>query len=248
MTDFFEHIDDYVAGRLTDKALEAFEAAMYADQDLRAAVENYDVAEEVMGLMIEEDVRGVMAGLEGGESNQVPEVVTMPKRSGRMMYYAAASLLILFTSYMAMNIFIKGQFSHQAVLEEYYIPPANPYTTRSETFNGPPLEEAMYFFDLRRFDECKTKFEELLTTSEDQEELSTIHFYLGNIAYIVNDIDYAKSHFSKTTDNRKYEYLGQIYYLEGNVSGLKSLYESHPSPELEKLLLETNSWKYKWAK
>ena len=64
MTDFFEHIDYYVAGRLTGKALEEFEAAMYADQDLRAAVENYGVAEEVMGLMIEEHVRGVIVGLE----------------------------------------------------------------------------------------------------------------------------------------------------------------------------------------
>lgn len=248
--DFYEHIEDYINGNLSEDDLAAFKEEMAHNVELQKAVENHGVVEDALALLIEEDVRGVIAGINKAQGSKPDKIRALQKQgnSRQPLYVIAASFLVVLASYLTLDTYIKSQYSHQAVLDQYYVPPSNPYATRTVGFEGPPLEEAMFLFDLRRFDESQTIFEKLLLNNSNQKDLSIIHFYLGNIAFIKNDIIRAKEYLAQTEDIRRHEYLGQIYYLEGNVLSLEQLNESQPSKQTQELLGKTQHWQYKWTK
>ncbi|MFT4534014.1 MAG: hypothetical protein ACJA1A_003537 [Saprospiraceae bacterium] len=75
MIDYYDHIDDYVNGLLTGAELDAFEAAMVEDSGLADAVANHDVAMEVIGSLMEDEVRGVIGEVERESTSSLAQDV-----------------------------------------------------------------------------------------------------------------------------------------------------------------------------
>lgn len=60
---FYEHIEEYLEGQLSGKALEAFESAIAEDEGLRHAVDNYPEAKSLAKGLLEIDVMESIKGL-----------------------------------------------------------------------------------------------------------------------------------------------------------------------------------------
>lgn len=60
MTDFFEKIDDYIQGKLTDSEKQIFEAEMEKDPLLKYAVENHNLTKDVALGFLEAEVRNIL--------------------------------------------------------------------------------------------------------------------------------------------------------------------------------------------
>lgn len=60
MLEYFDHIEDYKQGRLSEADLLAFEAELVINADLRSAVDNYELAKEISLGYLEEEVRAVL--------------------------------------------------------------------------------------------------------------------------------------------------------------------------------------------
>ena len=56
MIEYYEHIDDYIDGRLSSEARQAFEDAMKTDASLKLAVENYMDAAKLSEGLLEMDI------------------------------------------------------------------------------------------------------------------------------------------------------------------------------------------------
>lgn len=60
MTEFYDYIEDYKAGRLSDEDQVSFINAMKADPSLQRAVDNHDVMKKVEEYLEEEEIREVI--------------------------------------------------------------------------------------------------------------------------------------------------------------------------------------------
>ena len=59
MTDYFIQVGDYINGRLSESAKQAFEDELSKNEELKQAVENHDVMEGVLDMVWEDDAREV---------------------------------------------------------------------------------------------------------------------------------------------------------------------------------------------
>ena len=64
MTDYWEHIDDYLGNNLSPEAKLSFENALKSDKKLESAVENYDKLKSISSEFLDEEVRNVLSKLE----------------------------------------------------------------------------------------------------------------------------------------------------------------------------------------
>ena len=64
MIDYFEYIDDYKAGKLSEQLKADFEAALSIDKKLKYAVDHYDNIKELAGGFIEDETRTILQGLD----------------------------------------------------------------------------------------------------------------------------------------------------------------------------------------
>jgi hypothetical protein len=70
MTDFFEKIDDYSQGRLTDSEKQIFEAEMEKDSLLKYAVENHSLTKDMALGFLEAEVRNILEHTENEPGNR----------------------------------------------------------------------------------------------------------------------------------------------------------------------------------
>ena len=61
MKDFFEYIEDYLQGRLSQEDKLSFEKEMAQNNELKLAVENYDIMSMIGDALIEEEIEGHIA-------------------------------------------------------------------------------------------------------------------------------------------------------------------------------------------
>jgi len=151
MTDYFEHIGDYKSGKLTGEALLAFEKELAVNQELKAAVSNHDVLDELLDLMWEEDVRKVMV-----------EEKTEKKAS----FFRLRNMLLIAASILALIVcawLIQSQLSnqHEKLYTEYYAPFIDVNVARGEN-NEPqeltPCNLGHFYMDEGRYEEAKEVF------------------------------------------------------------------------------------------
>ncbi|MEZ5048231.1 MAG: hypothetical protein R2766_01130 [Saprospiraceae bacterium] len=64
MTDYWEHIDDYLGNKLSPVAKLSFENALKSDRKLESAVENYNTLKLISSEFLDEEVRNVLSKLE----------------------------------------------------------------------------------------------------------------------------------------------------------------------------------------
>lgn len=151
MIDLFEHIGDYITGKLTDKDLAAFEKELAVNQELQTAVSNHDVVDELLDLLWEEDVREVMV-----EENAEKKASFFNLRN--MLLIAASMAALLVCVWL-----IQSQFSnqHEKLYSEYYAPFIDANIVRgehSEPQDLTPCNLGHYYMDEGRYEEAKEVF------------------------------------------------------------------------------------------
>lgn len=99
MTDHFAYIDDYISGRLSAEDRLAFEAEMLADNALRQAVEDYDVAELVLDGLLEQDLRAVVTGVQVHQATRSGR----NRSTGKLVYIALTIVVVIALSLIIFN-------------------------------------------------------------------------------------------------------------------------------------------------
>ncbi len=199
MTNFYGHIGTYKAGQLTGDDLRSFEKELAVNKELREAVENHDVVEELLDLLWEDEARRVVedSQIEITNSSQIGDssadtlIATEPEAKTRKLKRfipLAAVLLVL----LAVGFMFKDHFSTPLTREELFAKHYSPYM--GETVRGVESED----MDIRRCDQG--------------------HYYLDE-----KDIPTAKFLFEYDVNQRAHNctekaqwYLSLIYLLEGN--------------------------------
>jgi hypothetical protein len=102
MLDFFEHIDDYVQGKLNAKDKLTFENELKENELLKAAVENYDLAKEISLGFLEAYIRGVL-------SDTKPIAKSPKKPNYKWIWVVIAALLLTIVGYFVLDSNIKPQ-------------------------------------------------------------------------------------------------------------------------------------------
>jgi len=76
MTEYFMQEGDYIEGRLSETAKQAFETEMSTNQELKRAVDNYDVMDKALDMLWEDDARSV--AMEANIAAKESELGDMP--------------------------------------------------------------------------------------------------------------------------------------------------------------------------
>ena len=123
MTEFYEHIGDYIGGQLTGDDLISFEQELAVNKELQEAVENHDIVEELLDLMWEEEARKVL--------DEAPIEETIPSkpslniketktRSLRRFVPLAAALLVLLAVGFLFKDHFKAPLSNEQLFAKHY--------------------------------------------------------------------------------------------------------------------------------
>ncbi len=242
MTDFFEHIDAYVNGQLNKDDRQNFEEEMARDTDLKKAVDNHSMVSEALELLIEEDIRSIV------DQVQESQAKVIPLYKKRWFIFIAATFTILFGAYFGFRAYLESLYGHDQVYADYYEFPKNPYTTRSVEISSTTFERSMYLFDLRRFEESESLFQEILANNSSNDEKEIAALYLGNIYFLQQKYQQSLEYFEMTNDKRKYEVMAQIFYIQGDKEKLTNLNNVHTTDEIRLLIKNSNSWRYNLVK
>lgn len=192
MTDYYDHIDDYINGLLTGEERAAFKAAMAKDAGLAAAVENHDVAMDVIGSMIEDEVRGVIGEVESGDevASVKAENDAMPKKGKirwmRVLSGAAAACLIGCVGYWAVGKYQYGQLEEE-IFAHYFenSKPLNGGVRGELTTNHNVLDSIIYYFDLNE----NEKSLELIQSTKTIADKEAVFKYKMHNLFMLEDYD-----------------------------------------------------------
>jgi len=198
MTDYYEHIEDYIAGSLSSEQMAAFEQAMEADADLRQAVADWPAAAKLSEGLLELDVLATIEaleaakGLDEGMPRDHTAVVRLdPSRDGLPMDHSydvsrkpliwAVLLFVIgglawwvYTSYAA-------EQEQQQWYAEVYQRPIDPEATKSiDTVGMDLLQKGKFYFALNRYEDSETMLRELLAETKDADTIKLANYWLGH--------------------------------------------------------------------
>ena len=178
MQDPYLHIEEYIAGNLSVEDNNAFEEAMGSDERLRQAVEDFDLVGLIGEALLEEEIAGIV-----GEEVGIVEEENKKKSTWLWI------LTFLGTALMAWIFWPKAdneptlEDRHERLMVQYVYPENR--GTRSLSKAVTKLDSAIYLFDLRKFDNSRILFEQVLEKDSLNQDAN---FYMAHISFL--NIDY----------------------------------------------------------
>lgn len=189
MKDFYEHIDDYIKGRLGELDRQAMEDAMEQDPDLKLAIENHDALEIILDANIEDTLRTQLEKAQKNLDDEKP-VAKETGHNGINKWWIVIGILL-----MASIVYILFQQSKvnnselkYAALYELYEFPEN-RGTRSGELVSTKLDSAIYYFDLRNFELSEDLIDQVLNESPNNDDAV---FYKAHLLFHSRDLDAAE--------------------------------------------------------
>jgi hypothetical protein len=211
MIDYYDHIDDYVNGLLNGAELDAFEAAMAEDSELAKAVANHDVAMDVIGSLMEDEVRGVIGEVEGEEvssylQSRSSKFNLIKKRTWKYSLAAASiiGLIVVSTILVQKNkrdILYTQRFQE---IENTYEKPV--YYIERGGEKTDPLEKAITYFNQRKYKLAKDQLTSLDLTNYDNNE---VHFYLAHSHFKLKNFSKSFEHIEKIENTSEWQTRSQ---------------------------------------
>ena len=137
MNDFYDHIEDYISGRLSSQDKTEFEAAMQSDPDLSEAVQNFHLAKKLSASLIEDETRQVLNSIK-----------SKPKGNQQKFYLIAASILVLVIAFYFVVLKEKDPvvYDDKQIFAQLYESPAS-VASRNESELLTALDTAIQYFD-----------------------------------------------------------------------------------------------------
>ena len=206
MKDFFEHIGEYLSNKLSDEDRLAFEQAMKEDPELASAVDNHSIVDESLDILLEDDIRGVINGLQfnsGAEPNNYMGIKTYLILAGIMLLLAA----------LAYFIKQKREPDHQILYAQYYSEYID-LDVRGDSNSNKPLsacEEGHSLMQDAKYDEARS----ILDSSARQQDECTdkSQWYLSLILLLENNSEGLDSLLNIIKSDRNSPYQGKAVQL-----------------------------------
>jgi len=192
-----EHIDEYMAGKLSAEERVSFEAAMQQDAELRELVANYDTIKEVSTLALEEELLNEVKTV--AKKSALQSTPPTSKLNFRSILGIAASILLLIATFVFFNSYAYKQKKEEIKMANYQQP--DPGTVRSgDTSNFNNLEKAKDYFDRNYHKEAKELLEKELANSSGEFEISEIKYWLAHSYYKLSEYDKAIILLNQSSD------------------------------------------------
>lgn len=206
MMDAYENIEDYVAGRLTAEAREAFEQAMATDAALQDAVECWPAVQAISGQLLDLDMAATVRKLQAAESSKKASPM-------RWLWLAIAGLLLAGLAYGYLQ-WQKGHVEKQqgeVLRAGIIVEPVDESATKSiDTVGMDFFEKGKYFYGLNSFEEAEKWLERFISVEKDKKMLSKGHNWLGAAHYYQNEIPEARAAWQKSDEGGAKENLKMI--------------------------------------
>ena len=169
--------EDYLQSRLTHEALEKFTARLSQDSHFRKEFELY----KELDYFIQERTDNIQA-LSAIEkiSNEVRESPQDGIKSGSSLKWLLLVILLGMAALMITKMQGSSESRHNGLMAMYE-PPLPSSNTRSGDIPIAILEQAIYYFDLRRWKESKDLFTTVLAKNPDNQVCNR---YMAHISFV----------------------------------------------------------------
>jgi len=247
--DYFDRIEEYLNNALSESDKIAFEEAMEEDLKLKQAVEDHGVAMDVVGSILEGEVRKVIDNEQLTIDNSLEERgkldiakegtgnETKVKQMNWMRWVAAASVVFVL-GWWGMNYNVRmEQDNRYAMVSKYVKRPTIDAFRGSDSVTN-LYEEAIQFFNLNKYERAKPMFLEL---ERDEQYENVARFCLGYICFREKEYKESVSYFKLSSEaNFRIQESNQMlihnYLVLKNdvaIEGLKKEDENLKVPELD---------------
>ena len=198
MTDYFEHIEDYMSDRLSAEQKAAFELAMESDSVLRQAVADWPTAAKLSEGLLELDVLATIQGLEAAENldegmprdhTKVIQIDPSSKGLATDQSYDVSrkpwlwAVLLLAVGGLAVWLYnsVTVEQQHEQWYAEVYQRPVDPDATKSiDTVGMDMLQKGKYFFALNDYEQSEAILRDLLQQTNDADTTRLTTYWLGH--------------------------------------------------------------------
>ena len=218
MIDYYDHIDDYVNGLLQGEELKAFVGAMAEDVELAAAVENHGVAMDVIGSLIEDEVREVIGEVESEEDlSSTAQVEGIDSGKGnvrwmRILRGVAAACVVGIVGYWGI-----AQYQYNELEKKIFnnIPILAVNSSKGET-KLEQMDSLAFYYATAQYEEAVNMIEKnrIITqqlSNQDKKNLNRIkiysHFYLNQYQEAIDHIELLDS---IGLDDKKMKYYSLV--------------------------------------
>ena len=169
--------EDYLQSRLTHEALEKFTARLSQDSHFRKEFELY----KELDYFIQERTDNIRA-LSAIEkiSNEVRESPKDGIKSGSSLKWLLFVILLGMAALMITKMQGSSESRHNELMAMYK-PPLPSSNTRSGDIPTATLEQAIYYFDLRRWKDSKDLFTTILAKNPDNQVCNR---YMAHISFV----------------------------------------------------------------
>lgn len=190
--DPYEHIDDYLKGRLSDTDKLAFESTLSHDKELRSLVDNYkeitNVSEGLLELELLNEVKEVRQTLNLGDKWKIWKII----------------LPIILLSVIAYVAFQSGRSvkklkKQKIYFAENYVKPENPDNVRSTDVSLlKPIDQAKYYFSLNDFERSEDILRSILDGESDPDIISEANYWMGHVKLNMYEFEEAREYFTSS--------------------------------------------------
>lgn len=266
MMDYYDQIEEYLNNALSEVEKIAFEEAMRKDEQLRAAVESHGAAMDVVGSILEGEVRGIIDNeelkigdkdlmvddegdgkrangkleAEGGKLSgvEVEEGVRKGANVRRMIWirWVAAAVVVLLLGWWGMDRFNNKMDIEDEIFAKFY----TPLPTLGTKSNGKlrsKLDSALYYYDIRDFDRSRELFETFIP--EDTNDTIAIH--LTHLYFLDRNYTESKKMLNIVSDSSslttgKKELQLYLALIEKNDFKVNSIFNTMSESEQKRLM------------
>lgn len=192
--DYFDKIDDYINGKLSESEVRDFEVAMQSDAALRFAVEEYETGSKLSEALLEVDMANTLAGLR--KDHVESPIISIKKKRNVRPYLIAAS----FAGLLALGTYLvlppNQAYTQEQILAQYYRPPIYDMERTVNQVDMTPLEAAKYQFHAKEYKDSEQRLLSVLSnenTSVDDQKVA--QYYLGHVYLLTEEYDKATTFF-----------------------------------------------------
>lgn len=219
MIDFYEHIDDYVEGKLDQSTLDLMNHAIAKDHNLKEAITNYPTAKKISEALLEIDILEKIKSLEDTNLNETGT------RSAQINYKKGIAFLIVFIAILSLLLgynYLSNQktANQNELFASLYTPPIDRQAVRSIMIEDKDaFSKGKHYFSLNDYSKALVHFNEAekelsnANTTVDYTK-SELFYWIGHVYINNKEWALAKKYFEKSQEKGSQENIALIERIQ----------------------------------
>ena len=197
--DPYQHIEDYIAGNLSEEKQKQMEDAMLKDDGLRSLVENYYETKEVASDILEDDLSEMVSRVEDNLKTEKSNF------SIKWLWLGILSLFLLCIIYAVWN---HGKSDERYFADNYVRPESKDVVRSGNPEEMDLLAQGKYFFELNEFSKAENVLKSYIEANiASVDSVSIAHYWLGHALINQYKWEKAKEAFSKADYSEAEKYI-----------------------------------------